>query len=134
MTNTIQARREELQEIIWDVAKDATGVRPRWIDFENSTIAELEDTLESYTQRANEQYDAEVAEEIRAVADYEALVVETTEMGAGDRSTAVRWIVETYAAEDTHVDVEDILWKMGLPCWKATGPYAYIREELAAWI
>jgi hypothetical protein len=134
MIDTILTQREELQQIIWDVAKDATGCRPRWIDFENSTIAELEDTLALYSKMASEQYAAEEAAEAEAVADYEALVAETIEMGAGDRETAVRWIAETYADEDGYVYVEDILWKMDLPCWKTTGPYAYIREEMSPWI
>jgi hypothetical protein len=132
MTNSIQAQREELQEIIWDVAKDATGCRPRWIDFDNSTIAELEDTLKLYTRMANEQMDAEAAMEAEAVADYEDTIQQTIEIGAGDRATAVRWFVEVQQEELGVIQgVSDILYHNGLPFFAPKLP-AHISAELEA--
>lgn len=131
MTNSIQDKREELHSIIWDVAKDATGVRPRWIDFENSTIEELERTLELYSNMANEVADQEAAMEAEAVAEYEALVQSNIELGAGDRETAVRWIVEAYASDRYLQDVDCILYHAGMPFFAPKLP-AHIKPELEA--
>lgn len=114
MNNSIQAQREELHSIIWDVAKDATGIRPRWIDFENSTIEELEETLKLYTKMAEEQADHEHQLEREAIAEYEQRVEELLECGAADRITAVRWMIEGEA--DRYLqDVEELMYHWGMP-------------------
>lgn len=122
MTNSIQVQdneiqailREELQRVIWDVAKDATGVRPRWIDFENSTIEELEDTLKLYSKMAEEEADREHQMEKEAIAEYEARVEQLIECGAGDRETAVRWMIEA-ESERYLQDVEELMYHWGMP-------------------
>lgn len=131
MTNSIQEQREELQQIIWDVAKDATGCRPRWIDFENSTIEELERTLELYSNMAAEVADQEAAMEAEAIAEYEALVQSNIDMGAGDRETAVRWIVQSETAERYVQDVDCILYHWNMPFFEPKLP-AHIKPELRA--
>lgn len=131
MTNSIQAQREELQSIIWDVAKDATGIRPRWIDFENSTIAELEDTLKLYSNMAEEQAEEDAKVEAAAVAEYEQEIQAFIEMGAGDRETAVRWYVEAWTADRYVQDVDCILYHSGMPYFQPKLP-AHIKPELEA--
>ena len=130
MTNTIQEQREELQQIIWDVAKDATGCRPRWIDFDNSTIEELEATLALYSKMAAEQAELEAEMDAEAVRDYENAIEQSIELGAGDRETAVRWLIDANTTADGYVDVDHIMWSMGLPGF--TPEVQYIKAELEA--
>lgn len=128
--NEIQAiLREELQSIIWDVAKDATGIRPRWIDFENSTIEELENTLKLYTKMAEDQADYEHQLEREAIAEYEQRVQELIECGAGDRDTAVRWMIEA-EGERYLQDVEELLYHWGMPYTFTPRLPEHIKAEL----
>lgn len=123
--------RDELHAIIWDAGKDATGIRPRWIDFEGSTIQELQETAAHYCQRAEEEARREAEVEAEAVAEYEALVESNIEMGAGDRETAVRWIVQAHASERYIQDVDCILYHSGMPFFEPKLP-AHIKPELEA--
>ena len=123
--------RDDLHSIIWDIAKDATGVRPRWIDFDGSTIAELQSTATFYANMADEQMAREAEMEAEAITEYEELAAKTIEYGAGDRETAVRWIVQGFVAERYAQDVDCILYHWGLPFFPK-GEHAHIKTELEA--
>lgn len=129
MTNSIQEQRDELREIIWDVAKDATGIRPRWLRFDDMTIEEMEKTLDLYARMAEQEAEFQRNLEKKAVAEYEALVQSNIEMGASDRETAVRWIVQSECADRYIQDVDCILYHWNMPYFEPKLP-AHIKPEL----
>ena len=104
------AERNDLLNIMSDMHKDAYGFRPRHINFDKFTDAELEAECDSYQEvmEKNEKLEAiRLEDDIKA---FDKLVQQTIEMGAGNRKTALRWIVD--GADDW--DAEAIVWNMGL--------------------
>jgi hypothetical protein len=60
--------RRALQGEAWDLYKDIHGIRPRWVDFDAMTIAEIQEfidselSVEADRQASNEKYEAECKE------------------------------------------------------------------------
>jgi hypothetical protein len=71
ITTVEQYRRYDLESLIWDMYKDATGIRPRHLDFKSMTDAELQD-LVNYLGREIEADIAREAEWDRLESEWEA--------------------------------------------------------------
>jgi hypothetical protein len=102
--------RNDLLNIMSDMHKDAYGFRPRHINYSVFTDAELEAECDYYQEvmESNEKLETiRLEDDIKA---FDKLVQQTIEMGAGNRKTALRWIVD--GADDW--DSEAIVWNMGL--------------------
>jgi hypothetical protein len=105
--------RDQLISSIWDAYKDAYGYRPRHLDFESMTMAELEAEADSVFAAADAQYEYEKAREAEDLTEFKALVQKTIELGAGDEETALRWLVqdeEFYSVQD----VEHFIYNKGI--------------------
>jgi len=111
---------EQAQCQFWDMYKDAYGVRPRGI---NTTGWTLED-FQSEFAILGEVIDREERERIAAEADavklFEQHVINTICMGAGNRETALRWIMD---ASEANGDWEYFCFLNGLP-------YRYFVKEM----
>ena len=97
-------------DIYSDLHKEVYGIRPRG-DMSNMT-AEMLDAEWDFILRAQEQeleYENECR--ARARAALEADIERTIALGAGDRDTAVRWLME---AEGADGDYDYFLYKRGL--------------------
>ena len=87
---------ETLHGIISDMYKDANGMRPRsiqyWerLDTEEKCLAEM-DSLEVAVIAVIDQ---ERLNEKAAIVKFEQLIAATIEMGAWDRETAIRWLLD----------------------------------------
>lgn len=104
------AERNDLLNIMSDMHKDAYGFRPRHINYDAFTDAELEAECDSYQEEIIKGQDLEakqLAEDLKA---FDELINKTIELGAGNRKTALRWIVD--GANDW--DAEAIVWNMGI--------------------
>jgi hypothetical protein len=109
---------EQAQCMFWDMYKDAHGVRPRGIDTSAWTLADFHKEFE-YLSQVNDQEEAQRrAAEDEAVRKFEQHVINTICMGAGDRATALRWIMDASSAEG---DWEYFCFLNGLP-------YYYFKE------
>ena len=110
---------EQMQCQYWDMYKDAYGVRPRGVDTsgwsESDFMAEF-DTLAKVIEA--EEIARKEAEAI-AVEKFEQHVTNTICMGARDRETALRWIMDASTASG---DWEYFCFLNGLP-------YGYFNEE-----
>ena len=109
---------EQAQCIYWDMYKDAYGVRPRGIDTSTWTMQDFQlefASLEAVIVR--EEANRQVAEK-EAVAKFEQHVTNTICMGARDRETALRWIMD---ASNANGDWEYLCYDLGLP-------YQYFRK------
>lgn len=87
-----------------DYHKDVHGIRPRW-DFSEYTLGEwrktythLEADMKAELQREKEQGEYYVAE-------FKKTLAKTMQAGAGDFTTALRWLLE---AEDTPRNMQDV--------------------------
>ncbi len=103
---------EQMQCQYWDMYKDAYGVRPRGIDTSSWTAYAFQVEFEhlALTIQANDI--AREAAEATAVKNFEQHVINTICMGARDRETALRWIMEASTANG---DWEYFCFLNGLP-------------------
>ena len=99
---TSENKRQEMILIYSDFYKDAYGVRPRGINYHEFTLEELEADFNSFSKVCKENARIEKEANERAIADFEAKVQTLINMGANDRKTALRWIVESYEAHDLY--------------------------------
>lgn len=106
------SRKEQLEDIVWDMYKEAHGIRPRHLNLSAMTEAELEaecQRLELYIERAEK---ARREAEAQAVTLFSKRVEDTIKSGAKDRETALRWIME---ADECGGDWEFLAYRNGLP-------------------
>ena len=109
---------EQAQCIYWDMYKDAHGVRPRGIDTSTWTLQDFQQEFASLQEViVREEANRQVAEK-EAIAKFEQHVTNTICMGARDRETALRWIMD---ASNANGDWEYLCYDLGLP-------YHYFRK------
>lgn len=113
---------EQAQCMFWDMYKDAWGVRPRGIDTSTWTIEDFDAEFESLQKTINANFEQEQAEQAEAIKRFEQHVTNTICMGAGDRETALRWIMD---ASNANGDWEYLCYDLGLP-------YRYFSVDKAA--
>tara|TARA_R110001599_G_scaffold218208_7_gene416512 strand:- start:69 stop:473 length:405 start_codon:yes stop_codon:yes gene_type:complete len=107
MTTT---ERNDLLNIMSDMHKDAYGFRPRHINFDAFTDAELDAECDYYQEVIQKSSDLAQLREQADLEGFGNLIKKTIELGAGDRKTAIKWIVD--GADDW--DAEAIVWNMGI--------------------
>lgn len=103
---------EKAQATFWDFYKDVNGFRPRHIDTSSWTLADFDREFQLLGQQLEVNNQAEAVAEAEAVAKFEQHVTNTICMGAGDRETALRWIMEASSANG---DWEYLCFDLGLP-------------------
>jgi hypothetical protein len=107
MTTT---ERNDLLNIMSDMHKDAYGFRPRNINYSAFTDAELDAEVDRLQAVIEESIKEEAIQEEADLEAFGKLINKTIAMGAGDRATAIRWIVD--GADDWNA--EAIVWSMGI--------------------
>ena len=109
---------EQAQATYWDMYKDAHGFRPRGIDTSTWTLQDFQQEFASLQAViVREEANRQVAE-ADAIAKFEQHVTNTICMGARDRETALRWIMD---ASNANGDWEYLCYDLGLP-------YHYFRK------
>ena len=108
--NTPMTELEELEMIYSEMYKDVHGMKARWYRAESveqarADIARLEEELVLAEK-------ARLEDEARAVVRFCKRIEDTIKSGAGDRETALRWIME---ADDARGDWEFLCYLNGLP-------------------
>lgn len=110
-------------DLISDLHKDAYGYRPRegfmhnWNQATDAERQEQWDWLVQVIERNNEE---EAAQEKICISEFEELVNTTIEAGAGNRETALRWIMDASPA-GRYNDWDFLCFERGLP-------YGYFRK------
>ena len=103
---------EQYACIYWDMYKDAFGIRPRGIDTSSWTEADYLAEFKQLEEIIEREEIARKAAEAEAVKKFEQHVTNTICMGAGDRETALRWIMD---ASNANGDWEYLCYDLGLP-------------------
>ena len=109
---------EQMQCQFWDMYKDAYGVRPRGIDTTSWTEADFEAEFQMLGKVIEQEDIARKEAEAEATTKFEQHVTNTICMGAKDRATALRWIMDASQADG---DWEYFCFLNGLP-------YGYFKE------
>ena len=105
-------RKEELVSIYWDFYKEVNNVRPRWVNFDACTEADLEVMLRDLDEQAKVVFAQRAEDEKNAVAAFENLISMTIASGAKTREDALRWIMEGSTCGG---DWEFLCYEHGLP-------------------
>jgi len=109
---------EQAQCQYWDMYKDAYGVRPRGVDTTKWTLADFDAEFKLLGEIIKQEDIARKAAETEAITKFEQHVINTICMGARDRETALRWIMD---ASNANGDWEYLCYDLGLP-------YHYFRK------
>ena len=112
---TVEAlERDNLATYIYEGHKDAFGVKGRHYDFEAMSTEELRAEADYISRSVKEQMELEARMEAEAKARYEASISEYVQMGAEDRATAIRWLLQAEGL-DKEYDAGYICYSLGLP-------------------
>jgi len=109
---------EQMASQYWDMYKDAHGIRPRGIDTSSWTEADFNKEFEGLNLISELNCRQRQADEQDAARKFEQHVTNTICMGARDRETALRWIMD---ASNANGDWEYLCYDLGLP-------YHYFRK------
>ena len=109
---------EQAQSIFWDMYKDAHGIRPRGIDTGTWTLEQFQQEFEYLGRVIADNENQRKVFEADAIEKFEKHVTDTICMGARDRETALRWIMD---ASNANGDWEYLCYDLGLP-------YQYFRK------
>lgn len=101
------------EDIFSDLHKDAYGFRPRGHEFYDATPERKQEIWDYFCQVVEDNIAAEREHEARAMRDFEQEVQNMIDLGAGDRTTALRWMTqsEEYYTEQC---VEHWVWNRGI--------------------
>jgi hypothetical protein len=91
--------REGVYQYISDASKDAIGFRMRY-DISLYTNEELSSLADYWSDRVCEAIAEEELVQAECRKNFEELVKTTIENGAGDRETAIRWLMEAEEESD----------------------------------
>ena len=104
--------KEQLAAEHYDFYKEVHGIRPRWMDYDAMTVEELEAEMAQLSKEADYVFAEEKRIQEENVAKFEQHVTNTICMGARDRETALRWIMDASQADG---DWEYFCYLNGLP-------------------
>jgi hypothetical protein len=109
---------EQYEASYSDFYKEAYGFRPRHVDTSFWSLADFEHEFDQLAKICNENAAREAEQEAEAVSKFEQHVINTICMGARDRETALRWIMDASTADG---DWDYFCYLNGLP-------YGYFRQ------
>jgi len=104
---------------IVDTHKEAYGFKPSWTHLMSLSMEELEEESRQVSGAAQAVYEEEEQQKADSAKEFEDRISKTISMGAGDRETAIHWIL------DAEIDPEDrgtqlasadfLRYELGLP-------------------
>jgi hypothetical protein len=103
---------EQASAIWWDLYKDVHGVRPRGVDTSNWTLEGFNAQIQALSTALDEQMEEERQNQTLAIQRFESRVQDTVLAGAGNRETAIQWIMRDSGMGD---DQEYIEFRFNLP-------------------
>lgn len=115
---TEMSHKEQLESTIWDAYKDAYGFRPRHLNLQAMSEAELEALLVDLGEECARTDALRVEEEAERADHAERTILNLMASGAKDRAMAIRWLHE---AHNTAGDAEYLCFCLGVA-------YGYFKE------
>lgn len=113
-----QYERDSLISYISEAHKDAYGFRPRGYNYSEWSFEALQEEADRMSEAASREFQRKEQADQEAVAEFEAQVQSNLDMGAADRDTAIRWILEAQGELE-------VLWDdAGYACYIMGLPYS----------
>lgn len=113
---------EQLEVTYCEMHKDVYGVKARW--YRAESVEQARKDLETLGRALDAELEREAAEQQEAIAKFNKRIEDTIAAGAGDRETALRWIMD--ADDCPRRDDWDYL------CYVNGLPYGFFRETAKA--
>ena len=110
-----ELERYELATQAYDLHKEAYGFRARWDDIYNQKLEDLKVLVDELSAKVHAQVEREEAEQSLNAEEFEKRIESIIESGAGDRATALRWIVDAQRDVDDYATGDYIRWSLNLP-------------------
>ena len=101
---TTQEEKDECLMWISDLYKDVHGYRPRNWDFNAMSFEELTDFVNDLSEQAEEQDRQEQEWAEICLVEFNKKLQEVIDLGAGDRKTALTWMLQGDMGDDTELD------------------------------
>ena len=112
ITTPAQLDRYFLETDVYEMHKEAYGVKGRHYNFSEMSNDDLKKELDHLAEVAKREREIEQRAEEEAYKSFENTITNTINNGAGDRETAIKWILE---AEDlTNEEPDYICYSLGL--------------------
>ncbi len=108
MTNfkiTTQEEKDECLMWISDLYKDVYGSRPRNWNFNAMSFEELTDFVNDLSEQSEEQSRQEKEWAEICLVEFKKSLQNVIDSGAGDRKTALRWMLQGDMGDDTQLDM-----------------------------
>ena len=112
------SHKEQLAASHYDFYKSVYGVRPRWMNYDAMTVADLEKAMDELAIQSEIQAKLEAEAEAVAIQKFESRIQELMGMGATSREQAIQWITQAENAE--YAEPDYLCYLLGLP-------YGYIK-------
>src|SRR6056300_447114 len=105
--------RDNLITSVYEMHKDAYGIKGRHYDFDNMSNKELEEELDRLCAVAKAEREAEEKFEEAAYQTFLKRIAENIKLGASDKETAIKWILQSEGL-DNEKDSSYICYSLGL--------------------
>ena len=112
MSQLVREMREDIYDWILECSKTATGAKQR-LDISRFSTVELERIADSWQLSADSQMDHERKMQADCRKQFEERIAEHIEMGAGDRATALRWMIQADDLEQDDDSYCQYTWGVG---------------------
>ena len=113
ITTAKQLDRYFLETDVYEMHKEAYGVKGRHYNFSEMSDDDLKKEFEHLAEVAKREGEIEKRAEEEAYQKFENNITKTIELGAGDRETAIKWILEGEGL-DKEQDAGYICYSLGL--------------------
>ena len=107
------SRKDQLAAMHYDFYKDVHGVRPRWMNYDAMSEADLEKELDQLEAESVVQAAREAEQQAKAIDEFEVRVATLLASGAKSREQAIAWIKQAEGAE--FEDNDYVCFLLGLP-------------------
>ena len=102
---TTEAEKTECLMWISDLYKDVHGFRPRGYNFDEWSFEELTDFVNDLSDQADQERKYHEEQAKLAEVEFNERIQEVIDLGAGDRETALRWMLQGDMGYDKELDL-----------------------------
>ena len=105
------SRKEQLHEILWDMYKDAHGMRPRHLDISSMSEDDMETEIDRLEVIIEQQVEEQKIQQIKNAESVEQRITQMLQDGIESRSAAIGILHEE---NETHGDDNYLCYKLNL--------------------
>lgn len=120
------ATKEQMFGYFSDIYKEVHGFRPGWVNIDSFSYDELGIKISNLEEIRVEQRKDEIESANLAASRMKELIQNIQDMGAGDKYTAIRWIIDSF--NSPWYTPYDIAFMMGFSCSEYVSEFIYDAE------